>query len=111
MKKVIFDTDIGIDDAMALLFLHHASDVEVIAITTGFGNASVSDTTRNALYMKELFGMSAAVYAGSAKPLGNALGEGYPDFVHGKNGLGDISLTAPMCKAKRRTIHWDIRKY
>ncbi len=26
-KKVIFDTDIGIDDAMALLFLHRAEEV------------------------------------------------------------------------------------
>ena len=100
MKKVIFDTDIGIDDAMALLFLHHAPDVELIAITTGFGNASVRDTTRNALYMKELFSMSAAVYAGSATPVGKALGESYPDFVHGENGLGDISLTTPMCEAE-----------
>ena len=86
-EKVIFDTDIGIDDAMALLFLHHASDVEVIAITTGFGNAK-GDTTRNALYMKELFGMSAAVMRVRLN-LGQSPGEGY-DFVHGKNGLGDI---------------------
>ena len=100
MKKVIFDTDIGIDDAMALLFLHHAPDVDLIAITTGFGNASVSDTTRNALYMKELFNMSAAVYAGAATPVGSASGEGYADFVHGKNGLGDIPLTTPMCEAE-----------
>ena len=100
MKKVIFDTDIGIDDAMALLFLHHAPDLDLIAITTGFGNASVSDTTRNALYMKERFNMSAAVYAGAATPVGSALGEGYADFVHGKNGLGDIPLTAPMCEAE-----------
>ena len=100
MKKVIFDTDIGIDDAMALLFLHHATDVDLIAITTGFGNASVSDTTRNALYMKELFNMSAAVYAGAAMPVGSALGEGYADFVHGKNGLGDIPITTPMCEAE-----------
>ena len=100
MKKVIFDTDIGIDDAMALLFLHHAPVADLIAITTGFGNASVSDTTRNALYMKELFNMSAAVYAGAAMPVGSALGEGYADFVHGKNGLGDIPLTTPMCEAE-----------
>ena len=46
MKKVIFDTDIGIDDAMTLLFLHRAPDLDLIVITTGFGNASVSDTTR-----------------------------------------------------------------
>ena len=62
---------------MALLFLHHAPEVDLIAITTGFGNASVGDTTRNALYMKKLFNMSAAVYAGAATPVGSASGEGY----------------------------------
>jgi len=31
MKKVIFDTDIGIDDAMALLFLHYSPDVDLRA--------------------------------------------------------------------------------
>ena len=50
MKKVIFDTDIGIDDAMALLFLHYSPAVDLRAIVTGFGNASVETTTRNALY-------------------------------------------------------------
>ena len=101
MKKVIFDTDIGIDDAMALLFLHHSSEVELVAITTGFGNASVSTTTRNALYVKGLFNLNAAVYAGASMPIGNSLGEGYPDFVHGKNGLGDIPLMTPVLKSER----------
>ena len=53
MKKVIFDTDIGIDDAVALLFLHYSPAVELRAIVTGFGNASIDTTTRNALYIKE----------------------------------------------------------
>ena len=101
MKKVIFDTDIGIDDAMALLFLHHSPEVELVAITTGFGNASVSTTTRNALYVKSLFNLNAAVYAGASMPIGNSLGEGYPDFVHGKNGLGDIPLMTPALKSER----------
>ena len=101
MKRVIFDTDIGIDDAMALLFLHHSPEVELVAITTGFGNASVSTTTRNALYVKGLFNLNAAVYAGASMPIGNSLGEGYPDFVHGKNGLGDIPLTTPVLKSER----------
>ena len=34
-------------------------------------------------------------------PIGNSLGEGYPDFVHGKNGLGDIPLTTPVLKSER----------
>ena len=95
MKKVIFDTDIGIDDAMALLFLHFSPDVDLRAIITGFGNASIDDTTRNALYIKEYFGIDAPVYRGAGQPIGARLGEGYPDFVHGSNGLGDIELPEP----------------
>jgi purine nucleosidase len=95
MKKVIFDTDIGIDDAMALLFLHYSPDVDLRAIVTGFGNADIDTTTRNALYIKECFGIGAPVYRGAGQPIGERLGDGYPDFVHGHNGLGDIELTEP----------------
>jgi inosine-uridine nucleoside N-ribohydrolase len=96
VKRVIFDTDIGIDDAMALLFLHRASHVTLEAITTVSGNASIADTTRNALYVAERFGIDAPVYRGASGPMGPALGNGFPDFVHGKNGLGDIPLSEPQ---------------
>jgi purine nucleosidase len=103
MKKVIFDTDIGIDDAMALLFLHRAAEVDLVAITTGFGNASLEDTTRNALYTTELFEIDTPVYAGASDAMGEQLGEGYPDFVHGKNGLGDIPMTTPVGQAQDKS--------
>lgn len=96
MKSVVIDTDIGIDDAMALLFLHFSEEVKLLAITTRFGNASVENTTRNALAITELFGIEAPVYRGAAEPLEARLGEGYPDFVHGKNGLGYIELSDPQ---------------
>lgn len=100
MKQVIFDTDIGIDDAMALLFLHYAPAVELRAIVTGFGNASVENTTRNALYVKEQFGISAPVFSGESDALAGRLSHGYPDFVHGKNGLGDIEFDNPSMRAE-----------
>ncbi len=100
MKKVIFDTDPGIDDAMALLFLHYAPDVELRAIVSGFGNASIEDTTRNALYIKERFNIDAPVYRGAAHPLGGGLPVDYPDFVHGLNGLGDIDMGRPQCQTE-----------
>jgi len=96
MKQVIFDTDIGIDDAMALLFLHYAPDVNIRAIVSGFGNASIENTTRNALHIKERFGIDAPVFRGAEEPFGAALGEGYPDFVHGMNGLGGIDIPDPV---------------
>ena len=70
MKRVIFDTDIGIDDAMALLFLHYSADVELLGIVTGFGNADIDTTTRNALFMKERFGIDAPVFRGAPAALG-----------------------------------------
>ncbi|TCO75462.1 nucleoside hydrolase [Chromatocurvus halotolerans] len=97
-KRVIFDTDIGIDDAMALLFLHYSPDVELVAITSVAGNASIDDTTRNALHVKERFGIAAPVHRGAARASGPALGEGYPDFVHGRNGLGDLAFDEPALR-------------
>jgi len=95
MKKVIFDTDIGIDDAMALLFLHYSPNVDLLGITTGFGNASIETTTRNALYMKERFEIEATVYRGAAQPIGQETIREYPNFVHGINGLGNIEIPEP----------------
>ena len=91
MKQVIFDTDIGIDDAMALLFLHFAHEAEVVAIVSGYGNASIQNTTANALYMKQLFNIDVPVFRGASGPLNGEIPK-YPDFVHGENGLGDIDI-------------------
>jgi len=99
-QRVIFDTDIGIDDAMALLFLHYSQQVKLEAITTVSGNASIANTTRNALYVKERFGIDAPVYRGASGPIGPSLGRGHPDFVHGSNGLGDIDFEEPAASAE-----------
>ncbi len=91
-KQVIFDTDIGIDDAMALLFLHYAPDVDLRAIISGFGNADIDTTTRNALFIKERFAVPAPVFRGAAAPIGATTLPEYPDFVHGRNGLGEVDI-------------------
>ena len=95
MIPVIFDNDIGIDDAMALLLLDASSEVNLLGITTRFGNASIETTTRNALIVRDLFKIQAPVFKGAGEPMGLRLGEDYPVHVHGKNGLGDIPLPAP----------------
>lgn len=105
MHKVIFDTDPGIDDAMALLFLHAAPEVELMAITTTFGNGSIETTTRNALYLTERFGIAARVGRGAGAPLKGEAGEP-PHFVHGHNGLGDVPLPASITRtADPRPAH------
>ena len=92
MHKVIFDTDPGVDDAMALVFQTRHPEIELIGVTSVFGNATIETTTRNAVYLVERFAEPGVVVArGAAKPLRKPAPEPIP-HIHGKNGLGDIDL-------------------
>ncbi|MGA7815751.1 nucleoside hydrolase, partial [Caballeronia sp.] len=50
LHKIIYDTDPGVDDAMALVFQALHPEIDLLGITSVFGNATVETTTRNALY-------------------------------------------------------------
>lgn len=93
MHKVIFDTDPGVDDAMALLFLARHPDIDLVGITTAFGNASIETTTRNAQYLKQQWDISAPIAKGSAEQYdpGRAT-HPFPAFIHGDDGLGNIGV-------------------
>jgi inosine-uridine nucleoside N-ribohydrolase len=99
-RKVIFDTDPGIDDAMALLFLSKAPGIEIVGVTTSFGNGTIEATTRNTLYLRELFCIDAPVARGVAGPL-EGLPMQPPAHVHGQNALGDL----PMTRDYDRAVH------
>src|SRR3954447_22913305 len=96
-RRVILDTDPGVDDAMALFFLLRSPELELEAITTVFGNVDVEQTTRNALILLDVAGFeNISVAGGAGQPLmphrqrqkGGAV-------VHGDNGLGGATLPAP----------------
>lgn len=89
--KVIFDTDPGIDDAMALLYLSKLPEIDLIGITTVVGNADIETTTRNALFLKQQFGLAAPVIQGAGKTL-DGVEKAEPVIVHGVNGLGEIDI-------------------
>lgn len=90
-RKVIFDTDPGVDDAMALLLAHRHTALDLLGVTTVFGNADIATVTRNALYLKHLFGIDAPVARGAGIGLALPL-PAAPAAVHGANGLGDVDL-------------------
>jgi purine nucleosidase len=87
--KVIFDTDPGVDDAMALYFAFAHPDIDILGITTTFGNVTVQQATINALYLSRLAGREIAVAEGGAVPLIKAQGKP-PGFIHGDDGLGNL---------------------
>ncbi|MFD2176910.1 nucleoside hydrolase [Veronia pacifica] len=91
-EKIILDTDPGIDDAMAILFAMNCPDIELLAISTVFGNASLQNTTRNALFIKNKFDSTFDVVSGAEKPL-KKTPNGPTDHVHGIGGLGIVEAS------------------
>ena len=95
MKRVIIDTDPGIDDTAALLFAFGSPALEIEALTTIFGNVSLEQCTRNALTILQVAGRpDIPVYQGVSRSFG--LGDPpYAPHIHGSDGLGDTNLPIP----------------
>jgi purine nucleosidase len=89
--KVIFDTDPGVDDAMALYYALAHPGIDVVGITTTFGNCTVAQAAVNALYLSALAGQpSIPVTQGVATPMVRQT-EAKFDFIHGADGLGNLA--------------------
>lgn len=102
VQKIIIDTDPGVDDAQAILLAGTHPELELIGLTTVFGNVSVELATANALRLTTLLQQSIPVAQGGATPLGQtALMP--PKFVHGADGFGNINWPAGQGTADSRT--------
>jgi purine nucleosidase len=96
-KKIIFDTDPGTDDALALMLALNSPELDVRAITVVPGNVTASQGLDNALRMISLANRcDIPVAAGAQHPLFQKLITA--EFWHGKNGLGNVELPASKCK-------------
>ena len=100
--KMIIDTDPGVDDAMAIFYAAAAPEIELLGLTTIFGNVTVEIATRNALRLVEKAGLDCPVAQGAAVPLF------LPPFepssqVHGAEGFGDIPAETPSGAAMDET--------
>lgn len=95
---VIIDTDPGIDDAMAILFAARSKAIELLGLTTTFGNARLDQTTRNALLLRDRFELGCPVHQGAAAPLVVPM-DPPADFVHGADGLGEAGFEPPPLPA------------
>ncbi len=93
-QKIIIDTDPGVDDAMAIFYAFLAPELDVVGLTTVFGNVDVDISTRNALVLAELAGRDVPVARGAHKPL---LMDPNPHstHVHGSEGFGNMAPRTP----------------
>ncbi|MFN2347433.1 MAG: nucleoside hydrolase [Dermatophilaceae bacterium] len=91
---IILDCDPGHDDAVAILLAVSSPSIDLLGVTTCFGNCSVADATRNALRVLTLArALDVPVAEGAAGPLHGELALG--NYVHGKSGLDGPALPEP----------------
>lgn len=90
-EKVLIDTDPGVDDALAVLYAFKSPQFDVVGLTTIFGNVETPLATLNALRLLDIVGADVPVAEGAIKPLYSKKLP-TPDFVHGKDGFGEIYL-------------------
>ena len=93
---VILDCDPGHDDAIALLLALASPEIDLLGVTTTYGNQTLEKTTANALRVLELVGRTnVPVATGADAPLGRDLV--VAAHVHGESGLDGPAL--PEAKA------------
>ena len=101
---VWFDTDMGVDDAAALLVLNRLETVEVVGISAVAGNVELFHTYDNVRKVCRLIGSAVPVYKGADKPLFKELE--IAAYVHGADGLGGAVL--PPSEAPEQPLAaWD----
>lgn len=109
--KIIIDTDPGADDAIALIAASNIPMLDILAVTTVYGNSTIENTTRNAEYiLNEYAKRTIPVYTGAEKPLKRSHAQ---DYFFGTSGLGSLSLTNPISlthNASKKMIEL-VRKY
>ena len=96
-RRIIIDTDPGVDDAFALMLALGSPELKVEAITAVAGNVPLELTLPNALRLREICGRNdVPVAGGAASPLVRKLVTA--SYAHGENGLGGVEFPAPVTK-------------
>ena len=91
---LILDCDPGHDDAIALLLALGSPELELLGVTTTYGNQTLEKTTANALRVLELAGRTdVPVASGASTPLERELV--VAAHVHGESGLDGPTLPPP----------------
>lgn len=103
MTNLLLDTDPGCDDAVALVFALEHPAIELVGVSSIFGNAEIADTTRNTRAVLELFDRQhVPVARGASKPLLTELDTA--EHIHGEGGIKG-PLPVPTTATEPVDIH------
>lgn len=104
--KMIMDLDTGVDDALALAYALSFEEVELIGVTTSFGNVTLENATKNTINLLDLLGHShIPVFEGASLPWGETSYEPQPHLlhIHGDNGIGNVELGEPKRQPSKQS--------
>ncbi|MGB9694287.1 MAG: nucleoside hydrolase, partial [Fervidobacterium sp.] len=101
MRKIIIDTDAGVDDTLAIIYVAASAMNEIEFISTVSGNVHVDSVTKNVALISNLIGAGFPVYKGSAKPLQGRLTMA-PE-VHGPDGIGGYRSTDEIAPLNQKS--------
>lgn len=90
MRKIIFDTDPGIDDAYGIIAAMKHPELQVLGLCTVAGNKGIEFTTTNALKLVHLMDYDCMVYKGAGESLLKVAEDA--GATHGTDGLGGVQL-------------------
>ncbi|MBP1731439.1 MAG: Inosine-uridine preferring nucleoside hydrolase [Deltaproteobacteria bacterium] len=100
-RRVIIDTDGGVDDALALVLALRSHELLVEAITTVHGVVPVDQATRNVLLLLDLLAPMTRPIVASGTATSPSRELITAQAVHGTDGLGELSrFTNPDGKPK-----------
>lgn len=92
-RKLIIDTDPGIDDAAAIAILLSEPSLDVKLIASVAGNVGIEHTTNNALKLMTFLNKDIPVAKGAAMPL--MRGNIFATNAHGESGMGGFEFPNP----------------
>jgi len=103
--RVVLDVDVGIDDAVAMVYLAGTHAIDIVGAGSVHGNCDTGTASLNALRVLEVCGLTQVpVAVGAEGPLaGDAA---YAAHVHGSDGLGDTGQPLPR-RALEQESAWD----
>ena len=100
-RRVIIDTDMGGDDAAAIILATKNPSIKIEGITVVSGNTNLEQAAKNALMTLELAGTTAQVYKGAEKSFVGV--DNDTSGVYGKDGMGDANLIHPKASANKKS--------
>ncbi len=102
MRKIIIDTDPGVDDAYAIWAALRIANFECLGICTVAGNKSIDTVTHNALRILEYVNKEyISVHQGACAPIKRVFNDA--GAVHGKNGLGGVDLPNKATSTQKKS--------